>query len=245
MKLNEKHILMILLLLLVLLVVSCKKADLPDITADEVIEKLYYQSSQELRADGVSQATLIARIPSDATKKTITFKTNSGSFYGTNGATSINIIAFKGEARAMLIVGRIEQDVVISAEIAGYQKTLEINLKRAFADTLIGETSTLVVKKDGSQRADLKAILSRDVGKVSIGTPVIFRALQSDALGNPVQVGRFLGIENSKTDENGIAKITFSADTGNVTVGAVITIEMETDKDDGSKLVYRIHLNVI
>jgi hypothetical protein len=234
---------MVVVLVSAFLLVSCEKAS--DVTIDDIIVGLSCIDCQSLRADGISQAIIVAKIPAEAVKKTISFKASSGSFYGTNGAASIDVIAFAGEARAIFIAGRAAQTIVISAAIAGYQKNLEINLQRAFADRIIGESSTLLVKTDGSQKAELKAILSRNAGKVSIGTPVIFRALQMDTQGNPVQVGRFLGIDNSKTDESGIAKITFIADTGNVIIGETITIEMETEMDNGSKLLYKLYLNAI
>jgi hypothetical protein len=213
---------------------------------DNNIISLSISEADGIRADGISETTFTATIPVDATERTVTFKTTSGSFVGASGANKIDVIAdADGKALATLKVGIKPGNVEITASIGGYTAVCNLILQTAHADKIDGETSALFVKRDGSLQAKLKAILTREVGDVSIGTKVDFFATQLNDQNEGIPVGRFLNKEGMRTNEKGIATVTFAADTTDVIVGRQVKIRMVTDKDDGTKLEFELYLNVI
>lgn len=248
MKLGTNKQLLIAFCFLFLFSFSCKdmyKSEDPgDVRAEDIID-LTNETVGTIRADGVSNIILIAKIPEDSANRTIKFSTDLGTFIGTFSANTIDVTADAyGIARAKLKVGTIAKNGLVIASISGYKDSVGIKLDRAHADKITAETSTLFVTKSGSVRALLRAFLSRKNGAVSIGTKVDFYATQLSEQNVPFPVGRFLGIEGTRTNEKGIATVTFAADTKNVIVGKPVRIEMKTERDNGSQLTYHLSLNV-
>ena len=239
------------LFFLLLLAAGCKMIDLEDyksIDPNNVISLFNPREGDTIRADGVETITFTALIHQNSEKRTIAFKTTSGTFAGSAKSNTINVIADnEGRAEAVLKVGARPGRGEVIATISGYRAVAGFTLQTAHADKILGETSTKLVKKNGSINAVLKAFLSRSGGMVSVGTEVEFSATQKNDQGQDVEVGRFIGTGENKarTGENQVATLTFSADKKNVLVRKAVKIKMTTKTDNGSTKQYMLTLNVI
>lgn len=253
---DMKRIIKLIFIVLIIFNPGCKGVDWDDLVTLEDpanveingLITLACENPDGIRADGISETTFTATITADATKRKITFKTTSGSFIGASGANTIDVIAdADGKAMVTLRVGIKPGNVEVTATIDGYRDINdELTLLPAYADYIDGETSTLFVDKGGSMKANLKAILTRKEGSVSLETEVEFLATQLNEQNEEITVGRFLNKEGERTNDKGIATTTFAADTGDCIVGRQVKIKMVTDKDDGTKLEFdKIRLNVI
>jgi hypothetical protein len=243
MKIIKCGIISTVIVLLMVFFTACSKLENPsDVSIDEIIT-LFRMDTDELRANGVSETTLIAQIPNGSSSRIITFKTNKGIFIGPDSAKVIQVpVDMEGKATVTLRTGIIPGTAYVSASISEYLRTEEIKFLTAYADQIIGETSSLVVTTDGAIKATLVAILSRYKGAVSLGTEVEFKATQINDRFQQINVGRFIGKAGAKTDEEGKASITFAADTEDVIAGRPISIKMITQKDDGSYVEFPLTL---
>jgi hypothetical protein len=253
MKQSLKKSVLVFLGLLLLMNAGCKDIDLglehpEEFDISKIITlKTIPESIGKIRADGITEVTYQAGINPDSSEKVITFSATSGTFIGAQNTNSIAVpINHTGFAEATLRVGTRVVDVEVTASVLSFRAILVLELERACADNLSGESSTSWVKTDGSIMAVIKALLSRDDGRgtVSVGTPVTFQATQVNDQNIEVPVGRFLNGNSAITDEKEIATNTFAADTGNVAVGKPVKIKIKTQKDDDSYIEQELYLNV-
>ena len=230
---------------LVLALVGCDS--LPETSDVDAGEILSVTVGESLLADGTSTLGIEARIPPDADddKRTVTFRTDLGTFVGTDNETEVDVPADRsGSATAQLKAGTTPGTATVTATVADYVVTSRVQLQRALADTLQCQTSTGVAKLDGTSNPLITALLRREVGSVSVGTQVLFDAIQADANGVERSVGRWTGLEGSTTNASGNATASLAVDTGDVLADSPLTVVVTTQGAAGSSLQCTIVLRV-
>lgn len=237
----------VLLISALLLLNACSELENPmGVPMDDIL-RFESKTGRSMSADGVSTCEIEVKIPDKAAEKnrTVTFKTNLGAFLGTNNKQEIPVRAdSKGWVKVILKAGTIVGTATVSASVADFVVTQDIEFLRAHASHILGETLLAIATLNGTKKPLLTAILSRDKGSVSQGTEVRFRATQTDSSGLTKDVGRFFDLAKAKTNNNGIATAQFAADTGDVTTDKPVTIKMTTDTDEGGELSFQLKLQV-
>lgn len=239
------------LFFILLIGAGCKvynEEDYKNVNLNNVITLTNQRDGETIRADGVETITFTAQINPDTTERKISFSTTSGTFIDSGKTTTIDVLADgSGVAKAKLRVGTKPGGVEVIAKISDYRAVVHFSLQTAHADKIVGETSTKLVKKDGSINAVIKAYLSRHGGAVSVGTEVEFTATQKNAQGQEVEVGRFIGAggDKARSDANQVATLTFSADKKNVLVREEVKIRIATKTDNNTTIHYMVTVNVI
>jgi hypothetical protein len=120
-----------------------------------------------------------------------------------------------------------------------YLKNSIITFKRANADELIIEPTKIVM--DIISANTIKVFLKRNIGKVSIETEVDFFSYQIVGV-DKVEVGRFTGLNEAKSNLDGMITVDFIADTKDFDKGLPIFIKVSANKDDTSILSKEIEL---
>jgi hypothetical protein len=230
---------------LLLLTNSCSKLENPaDISQNDIVS-IQRIGSEEVRADGISPVSFKVAIAQDSDTRVVTLKTSNGSFIGSLDSQSLNLtVDSKGQVECTMKIGTKAELTTVTATIKDWSAYVQFDTLWAYPDRIVGETSSGIVKCDGSVKATLSAILSRTTGVVSLETPVDFFAFQNNGQNQPIAVGRFSDWEKSKTNAEGIAAVVFSADTGDVEAGKPVLIRMVTKKDDGSTIQFELSLQV-
>ena len=187
MKQGLKKSVWVFLGLLLLMNAGCKKIEF-DLEHPENFDingiitlKTIPDSIGPISADGISEVTFQAVIDPNSSEKVITFSATSGTFIGAQNTNKIAVpINNNGFAEAELRVGTRPGEVEVTASVLNFRAIVVLELDRAYADNLSGDSSTPSVKTDGSIMAVIKALLSRgeNRGAVSVGTTVTFQATQ-------------------------------------------------------------------
>ncbi len=116
-----------------------------------------------------------------------------------------------------------------SKQVYFEQKHLIITLARP--DTIFIESTKSTYKP--TDFITLKTYIYRNQGKPSQKIPINYSAYQTDNSNNKVNVGRFEGLYNNTSSVDGTyADIKFYADSPNIDTTKVITIKVETKKDN-------------
>jgi len=196
----------------------------------EVLDLNGQPLSEELRADMITQLILKGSIlKNKEVFKSIMFTTSDGMF--SNQKKSILVESNSNSvATTNLTIPQTVGTIIISAQIIDnvrYNDELKQSLKRTHADMLNIEPQKLKIGLDES--VEVSVFLSRRTGKVSLNTAVYFKALQ---LSNNKEVGRFTGIQNARSDLNGLVKVNFHSDTGDFNANGEIRIEAATLNDN-------------
>ncbi|MEA2464782.1 MAG: hypothetical protein QOJ98_2529 [Acidobacteriota bacterium] len=233
---NQKHLFAAFLLLTLS---ACNDLEDPTSVKLEDIILLQITGPASLRADGVSTTTLKATLPAEATNRSIKFTTTRGSFLGTDGKLEVTATADSaGVAAVTLIAGRDVATANVTATIGTSTTSVALPQERAHADTLTAETTSAFATKNGVSKPLITALLARQTGQVSLGTPATFEAFRGGVL-----VGRFFNITTS--DINGKATAMFAADTDDLKTGSGdVTIRITTPTDAGGTLVTEIPMRI-
>lgn len=108
--------------------------------------------------------------------------------------------------------------------------------KRAFGESIFLEPSSLYITKDKSD-IELIATLKRKIGKVSIGTPILFEAFQ-DSLGVKKSIGGvFKNIANSFSLPTEDVTITYLVDRNKINYQFPLTIIATSFKNERNELI--------
>jgi hypothetical protein len=210
-------------------VVRAWPADAPGITASLSIDFGPAQPDQTLQfvaapdrapADGATVSTFTVGIsPSlPAGSRTVTFQTTAGTFAPGNAA-SVQVSADAGgRASADLVSPRQITTGRVTATVNGVTREASIRFERALPNVITATVDMPIAPAATSTKIKVTATLLRNVGTVSDGTVVTFRATKAD--GTPV--GLFT---NVTTTTNGTASADFlpnttEAGTVTITVGA-------------------------
>jgi hypothetical protein len=107
-----------------------------DQVAPEEILRVYRASGvAPLPANGVSQDTIYALLPRDASQRIVTFTTSAGSFAPVPGSTSVKVRAERSTtpygdklvARAVIRADTLARTAVVSAEIGEFVRYVEVS----------------------------------------------------------------------------------------------------------------------
>jgi hypothetical protein len=96
---------------------------------------------------------------------------------------------------------------------------------------------------DTVAKNDINVFLSRETGRVSIGTQVDFKSYQI-INGTEDEVGRFIGTNEAKSNVDGLVSVKFVADTKYFDKDLPIFIRASTKKDDLSIIYEEIELKI-
>lgn len=210
-------------------VVRAWPADAPGITASLPISFGPAQPDQTVQfvaapdrapADGATVSTFTVGVsPSlPAASRTVTFQTTAGTFAPGN-MTSVQVSADAGgRASADLVSPRQITAGRVTATVNGVTREASIRFERALPNVITATVDMPIAPAAASTKIHVTATLLRNVGTVSDGTAVTFRAARAD--GTPV--GLFT---NVTTTTNGTASADFlpnttEAGTLTITVGA-------------------------
>ncbi len=161
--------------------------------------------------------------------ETVSIKTNEGTltdgFSPENKSISLKVNN-EGEAIVSLKLSTAVKNYVLEASLSGdatiFAKKSFVP-KWAYADGILIEANTFSIKVNGI--VNLTIYLKRNEGKVSDGTPISARAYQQ--IGEKqIDVGRFTGLLNAKSDNNQSISLDFVTDTGNFTKDVPVMIEV-------------------
>jgi hypothetical protein len=111
---------------------------------------------------------------------------------------------------------------------------------RAYADNIIIEADKKNPKL-GTTVA-LSIFLKRNVGKVSVGTPISVSAYQIID-GKEKNVGRFIGLSNAVTNENQTVSISFATDSGDFDSNLANPVIIKVSSQNVLPVFYQILLN--
>jgi len=224
---------------------SCGKEE--TITNDDII-KLQVGDTSNIRADNNHILTITALLPANVSDdyKSVTFETTSGTFIDNSQLKLVIPINQDNFATAHLRVGKQIGNCLITATIGSstkYSASLNLGFGRAYPDSILVETDVAAISLGGNKKVNIVANLFRNKGDVSLGTQVFFEAFQS-VNNNIVSVGRFSGIQNSFTNDKGIASIDFYGDTGDILSNNKIMLKIKSQNDFGNPLIKTIYINV-
>ncbi|MCG8603581.1 hypothetical protein MJD09_01090 [bacterium] len=230
MKILQSHTCMIAGLMTLSTIIACEKWDS---TTNPSIGNVvtFFSNPTSAIANGVDSVRVTLKSDVDASGQKVSFKTSTGFFKSPERKKEISLAVTKSnEASATVITGLEAKIMLISATIADTTFQTEVTLTKAYADTILTETSSAIVTTDGKKTAIITAYLRRSEGrgKVSIGVPVEFKSQQRNESGQSVPVGRFFNLANSVTDTTGKASIGFAADTGDVRTDEPVVITVTT-----------------
>ncbi len=225
--------------------VSCQKSE--EVPKNEIIN-LQVSDTSNLRADNYRTLALTATLPDDIYDeyRSVIFTTTAGVFIENNQTAFTISITSDNTAVAHLIIGSEPGICIITATIGSsikYYTNCNLKFSRAFPDSIIGETDIGSISLSGNSKVIVTANLFRKQGDVSKGTQVIFEAHQL-INNNMIAVGRFSGIENSNSNDNGIASVVFYGDTGNIQSGKQIILTLKSQNDAGIPVISMVYLNV-
>jgi len=198
-----------------------------------------------LRADGISLIKLKGNILFNKKEFTsIIFETTDGLFQSNNTKKETKNTDINGEATVNYIVPQTPGTVFYTAKAdddGKYVNTKELIFQRAYADEMILEPNKILMDTINSNT--INVYLKREIGKVSIGTDVSFEAYQTIS-GDKVNVGRFTGINDSKSDINEKVSINFVADTKNIDYDLPVFIKAESVNDSNAVIFKELELKV-
>ncbi len=238
----------IALLSILFFISSCDDDDVIDVqTIDLVILDENDESPNLVLADGFSIINLKATIPIDADDSIteVEFRKSNGEFLGVEGVTINRPLNDDNEAQIAVRVPNTVEQLFFNATISFggsiYTSEADIDLRRAYADAIFLEPSTLQVTL--SNAITLNVFLTRNIGEVSLETDASFEAFQVQN-GSEISVGRFTGLSNAETDMNGQIIVSFITDTGNIDTELPITIRVTTMSNNNEMISESFNLAV-
>ncbi|MEH0156528.1 hypothetical protein V6R21_20435 [Limibacter armeniacum] len=215
-------------------------------------------SVELLSLDG---STIVSNIPADGetlvlvkssllvnttTLNQITLETTHGNFIGAPGEKTMTPDA-DGVVSTQFKMPNTVDPITIKASTGSdpiYISELTFQPIRSYPKYIFIEPEKLTMNLKESNA--IKVFLRRDIGEVTQGLPVAFKAFQILNDANVISVGRFTGVQNSKSDAEGNVSVTFHADTGDINTASNIIILVETLTGEGlDTLRNSIEINVI
>ena len=204
--------------------------------------------TQPVRADRNTILVLKVKVNyNQETLKKIKFKKSIGSLLSVVGDEDEAIKTIDEDSIAIINyrVPNTVEKVFFSAEVDAYEsifKELDIDLERAYADRIIIEPQLIVM--DSTSQNTITTYLQRNIGVVSQETSAQFDAFQLDSNNQEKPVGRFTGLANAKTNENGVINnVIFKTDTGNINFDKPILIRVATLNDTGDVINETVMIN--
>jgi hypothetical protein len=227
---------------------SCKEDDM---VIDQTIEISIVDEDGNLmdsaQADGASILYLKATIPAEAdeTIREVTFNKSDGDFLGVSTATVTRPLDDNNTAQIPVRVPKKVNPLFFSATIAyesvNFVDEAQIVLSRAYADDLVVEPSSVMIPI--ASAITINVFMTRSNGIVSEGTPAYFRAFQM--LDNAsIDVGRFTGLVNAATNENGEIMVSYLTDTNDINTDEPVLIEVSTVNDAGETISSTFQLTI-
>lgn len=197
------------------------------------------------RADGTSIFNIESSVFVERDNlKTVAFTATQGTFVETNEkniSRDIDIDALSSVAYQVPMEAGAVFFTVATGSDNEYTKRDDLVFAPAHADEVFIEPQTLVMSETGGNT--ITAFLTRNIGKVSLGTDVDFDAFQTID-GEIKKVGRFNGESIAKTDASGKTSVTFLADTGDIDTDLPVTISVSTNTDDDLTIMVSIDITV-
>ncbi|HBL28457.1 MAG TPA: hypothetical protein DD490_16615 [Acidobacteria bacterium] len=216
--------------------------DVPGLTTNLTVSFVALDPNQILRfttvpngpfpADGATSTsfsvTLSGAVPPDANGlRTVQFTTTAGSF-GVGGPTTIGVPADAGNVATVDLTSPSTITTGhLRATINGVTREVPLSFDRALPHRITVTTDTFSVAA-GSQ-ANLSVTLARDIGQVTNGTPVLYRA---EGTAGELPSTYF---QNATLSNSGTASVVFRPDSSNTYKGPVtITARVEGSGAAGS-----------
>jgi hypothetical protein len=194
-----------------------------------------------VRADGRAVFTVrLSNIKEVKDGLKVSFQSNKGSFL-------FNDIKFENhKAEAFLKVDQDTGVYVIKAllkegEVVKVEKILLVSFRRAYPDSIAFDVNRTLYSL--TSPTTITTYLFRNIGLVTKGTSVFFRAFQVTPTNDTLSVGRFEGLLNNYSDVNGkLADIKLYTDGSLIDTNRVITIQAKAinDRADTIKRNYTI-----
>ncbi|MEL7361738.1 MAG: hypothetical protein AAFN13_06675 [Bacteroidota bacterium] len=211
------------------LIQGCDPADAGDYTLgedfqlDDVIRLEFSSDLEAVPADGATILEVTAMIPENAddTRRTVTLTTTAGAFIAPDGTAKATLDVkadISGAARARLrtplALPTHATEARITATIQGYVRDTTVVFTRALPEQLRLEASPFSLPVGFDSTTMLSAMLSRDMGRPTLGAAVTFSA----------DIGEIRAVTTS--DSNGVAKATYTP--GDAAPGQAVWIRAET-----------------
>ncbi|MGY6650146.1 hypothetical protein [Wenyingzhuangia sp. IMCC45574] len=131
-----------------------------------------------------------------------------------------------------------QKNYLISAEVTNGNQTFPIlktiSPKTSFAEQIILEPEAILLNDSNNLTTKINTYLRKNNpnAKVSSGEFLKWKAFKLDVDKTEVEVGRFTGESDAKSDANGKISITFIADIGSLEEGDLIFIRATSNNDD-------------
>ncbi len=137
-------------------------------------------------ADGATLSTFTVEVspeiaPAD---RTVTFTTSSGELAPGGQTTATVPVDAANRASVDLVSASTVGSARVTATVAGVSRSAEVTFERALPDVITVSADSLAVPAAADSQVTITAGLHRDVGTVTDGTVVTFRAV--DSAGAPV-----------------------------------------------------------
>ena len=167
----------VIILFLIFGLFSCDFIELEDpdvgVSTSDVIS--IFAEDTEILADGHSRTLVRATLGhASQPNKTITFRTDQGTFAGTSGKNSTEILSSGKEAEVYLISSRnTNSTVTISAEVGGFTVSKTISFTRSYPTDMQMSASKRKLKADKNDNTSIEIELFKNVeGNPSFNTRV-------------------------------------------------------------------------
>ncbi len=227
------------------------EASLDLVPITEVISlKLLNDQGQEIstgiQADGYSsiflEATINERLNSIEQVKFL--NSGGGAFQGVFTEEVIKTLNDMNKAIIELVVPVNVNELFFKVHVKDKETFFDekkLQLDRAYADEIIIEPKNAVMNLNSEN--EISVFLKRNQGFVSVGTSVEFEAFQ---LINGIEkpVGRFLGLSEALSDENGKITTNFKTDTKNIDVAETIFIRVTALNDMNQSFNTKIQIDI-
>jgi hypothetical protein len=198
---------------------SVKLDDIIQVTAE----------NDSLLADGFSFTGILAKLPEEASGKTVTFSTDFGTFCRSDSSRNsaskvLTVKATNGTARVFL---RSDLDVInaiVSAQVDSFTNFTVVRFIRAYPDDILLHADPAILSADSIYTSKIEATLTRSEGSVSKNTLVRFSAVRK---GTSESFGRIP--PSARTGEESKVMVTLTSK--DLTGVAVVTAMVENTRE--------------
>lgn len=198
-------------------------------------------------ADGFTTLKITARAKY-IKEKTIVLQANAGTFLQSADEPLKITVPMDDQGQAVTffqISNTVKPHIITATAGTDVTVTQVINPVVSYPEVLLVEPSSLYIDTAGAG-IKLDVLLKKNEAqrKVSIGTPVQFRAYQLIG-GIEKPVGRFTGTNQAVSNADGIVpEVQFIADTGGIDTLTAITVEVAVQKSNQEILKSALHIKV-
>ena len=218
-----------------------------DIVTLEVLSENGEPLESPILADGTTKLRLRAKVNFNKDEfNQVVFGKSKGTFQSVEGDNATRKINSQGFADLFLTVTNEVGKLLLSAEVGSsskYSDNAEINLQIAYPEELILEPSSTTAAPGSS--VDLTVFASRSNGKVSANTPIRFKAIQIDDNEDEIHVGRFTGLSQAQTDNDGkVSGVKFFVDTNDINETKPIFIFVSSPNNQNEIIQSSVQLTI-